>query len=353
MTDSTGERLGLPWLAGPLREALAQQRAHALLVQAAEGIGAFEFMLTLATAWLCEGQGERPCGQCPSCRLMPSRSHPDLRVLLSDAQRSALGWAGPAEDETADGAKARKKPSRQIRIDEVRAAIDWSVHSSSRGRAKVLLIHPAEAMNLQAASALLKTLEEPAGQTRLVLGCSDAEHLLPTVRSRCQRLRLAGPDAEQALAWLTANGVGENDGAVLLGAAAGRPLEALALSEIGIDARRWLALPGALVEGQAGVFAGLPVPRVLDLLQKICHDAMVLAVGGKPRYFSAAALPPGAQLAALLGWARSLSRVARHGEHPWNEGLLVEALVAEGRACWQDDTKRPPPGRRALATLNR
>jgi DNA polymerase-3 subunit delta' len=80
---------------------------------------------------------------------------------------------------------------------------------------------------------------------------------------------------------------------------------------------------------------------------------MVLAVGGNARYFSAAALPPGAQLAALLGWALSLSRVARHGEHPWNEGLLVEALVAEGRACWQDDTKRPPPGRRALATLNR
>ena len=75
----------------------------------------------------------------------------------------------------------------------MRTAIDWVVQSSSRGRAKVVLLHPAEAMNLQAASALLKTLEEPPGQARLLLSTADEARLLPTVRSRCQRIRLAAP----------------------------------------------------------------------------------------------------------------------------------------------------------------
>jgi DNA polymerase-3 subunit delta' len=65
---------------------------------------------------------------------------------------------------------------------------------------------------------------------------------------------------------------------------------------------------------------------------------MVLGAGGTPRYFAPQALPAGASLSGLAAWARSLSRVARHDEHPWNDGLLVEALVCEGRACWQEAT---------------
>lgn len=342
----------LPWLVAPLQQALAQQRAHALLVQAAEGVGALEFMLTLAQAWLCEGHAPtRPCGRCVSCHLVHSRSHPDLHVLLPEAVHAARGWGGAAEGEGGEGGKSKKKPSKQIKIDEVRAAIDWIVQTSSRGRAKVLVLHPAEAMNPQSASALLKTLEEPPGQARIVLSTTDAGHLLPTVRSRCQQLRLATPSADAAAAWLGARQV--PDGAVLLAAAGGAPLAAHALAAAGIDAPTWLGLPTAVAKGHWAAFAGWPIPRVVDALQKICHDAMVVASGGTPRYFEAQAMPGGASLSSLLVWAGSLGRVARHDEHPWNEGLLIEALVCEGHACWQEATPKLPSERRPLDTLGR
>ncbi len=343
--------LPLPWLALPLRQVLQQQRGHALLLQASQGIGALEFMLTLAQAWLCEAaDSARPCGQCGSCRLLQSGSHPDLHVLLPEALRGLYGGANQADDD-ADSVKVRKKPSRQIRIDEVRAAIDWVVQSTSRGRAKVLLLHPAEAMNLQAASALLKTLEEPPGQARLLLSTADEARLLPTVRSRCQRFRLDAPAAEHATAWLEEQGV--RDAPVLLAAAGGAPLSARDLAAAGVDAAAWLALPRAVARGQTASLAGWPVPRALDALQKLCHDAWVAAVGGAPRFFAPQALPAGALPQALSAWAKTLVRVARHDDHPWNDGLLIEALVSEGRACWQEATTRGPRSGRALDTLPR
>lgn len=319
--------LPLPWLGLPLAEVLAQQRGHSLLLHGAAGVGTLHFGLTLAQAWLCEDTGsQRPCGHCGSCRLVQSHLHPDLFVLLPELQRRDLGWLlGDDKPEGDD----KKKPSRQIRIDEVRAAIDWSHKTSARGRGKVLLIHPAEAMNLQSASALLKTLEEPPAGTRLALGVSDPALLLPTVRSRCQRVTLPAPPREQAVPWLEAQGL--KDAAVLLDAASGRPLEALALAGNGIDAAAWSALPRAVASGQGGALAGWPVPRAIDAMQKLCHDALALAVGAPARYFPAASLPRRADVTALAAWSKALSRVARHDEHPWNEGLLLEALVTQGR----------------------
>lgn len=339
-------RAPLPWLAQPLQRALVQQRAHALLVHASEGIGALQFMLSLATAWLCEGQGA-PCGHCTSCHLVLNQTHPDLHLLLPEAQRAgATGGEGVGET-----ARGKRKPSRQIRIDDLRAAIDWIVQSSSRGRAKVLLIHPAEAMNLHTASALLKTLEDPPGRSRIVLGSAQPDQLLPTLRSRCQLLRLPPPATDEAVAWLAQEQVG--DAAVLLAASDGQPLQAAALAAMGVDAHAWLALPQAVASGHAAVFAGWPAPRVLDALHKLCHDLMVVAAGGAPRYFPAQSLPAAPPLSALARWSRSLARVARHVEHPWNEGLLVEALVNEARCTWEDATTAGAGDAAALATLRR
>jgi DNA polymerase-3 subunit delta' len=342
----------LPWLQQPLQAALQQQRGHALLLLAPDGIGALQFMLMLAQAWLCETNGPtRPCGTCGSCRLLQSRTHPDLHLLLPEALRASLGWGGDGDGEVGDGAKARRKPSRQIRIDEVRAAIDWVVQSSARGRAKVVVLHPGQAMNHQAASALLKTLEEPPGQARLILSAADEASLLPTVRSRCQRLRLVPPQAGESLAWLAGQGVA--DAGVLLSAAGGAPLAARDLAAAGIDAAAWMALPREVARGQAQALAGWPVPRALDALQKLCHDAMCMAAGGTPRYFAPQALPPGAAQRPLAAWAKTLWRVARHEEHTWNEGLLIEALVDEAGACWQEATTHGPRGAKGLDTLRR
>ena len=321
--------LPLPWLAQPLADALARQRGHALMLHGAAGVGTLEFAIVLAQAWLCEDDGapRRPCGRCGSCRLVQQHVHPDLFVLMPEAVRLPAGWLLPTDKPDSD--EGKKKPSRQIRIDEVRAAIDWVTRTSGRGRGKVVLLHPAEALNLQAANALLKTLEEPPPGTRLLLGVAEPALLLPTVRSRCQRVPLAPPPPAEAQAWLAGQGV--KDPAVLLAATAGRPLEALALAQAGIDAAAWAQLPRALARGDAQALAGWPVPRAVDALQKLCHDGMAVAAGGTPRYFPAASLPRRPHGPALAEWSAELVRVARHDEHPWNEGLLLESLSALAR----------------------
>jgi DNA polymerase-3 subunit delta' len=329
--------LQLAWLAPVVERALAMPNAHALLLHGAAGDGLYECAQAITRAWLCEADDARlrPCGQCAACRLLAGGMHPDLYRLFPEELRLQLGMQTADAGEAADGegsAKGKRKPSRQIRIDEVRAAIDWVATTSSRGRAKVVLVHPAEAMNLQSANALLKTLEEPPRGARLLLTAAEPAQLLPTVRSRCQVVRLVPPAADIARRWLQDQGLAQPD--VLLAACSQRPLDALAMAAAGIDAARWRALPAAVLDRQSAVFAGFTVPRVIDALQKLCHDGLALAAGGAPRFYPAAALPRPVSATALAGWSRELARRARHADHPWNEGLLIDALLARASTAW-------------------
>ena len=326
----------LPWLAGPAHDIATKQRGHALLVQGNPGAGVFELALRVARTWLCETDGaDAPCGRCTACHLLASNSHPDFRALLPELTQVELGWSvgGAEAADAGDGeGKAKKKPSREIRIEAVRDAISWTQKSSSRGRAKVLLLFPADAMNLVASNALLKTLEEPPPGVRLLLVAEDAERLLPTLRSRCQRILFAGPTPEQALAWLEGQGV--VNAPVLLAAAGGHPLAARRLAADGFDAAAWIALPRRIADGKWEPPAGATVPRLREVLQKLCHDAMAVAAGSAPRYFPATSLPPPAAWAKLADWSQSLARLARHDEHPFNAPLITDSLLTEAKAVW-------------------
>lgn len=326
----------LPWLEAPLRQALgAARHHHALLVHGPSGVGQFELALLLAQAWMCTSGDAAPCGECADCRLVEAHSHPDLRVLVPDALRESLGWAADEGEETGaiEVKGSRAKPSKDIRVDAVRAAIAFAQLTSARGRCKVVVLHPAERLNAVAANALLKTLEEPPGDARFVLATGDPQALHATVRSRCQPLHLALPPVEGALAWLRAQGVDTPE--LLLAVAGSQPLEALAAWTEGITAQALEQLPQAVRAGNAAAFAGWSVPRVIDTLQKLCHDAMALAVGAPPRYFPAMpAAPMRADLAGLQCWARELARAARHADHPWQAPLLVESLVLQGQRAW-------------------
>jgi DNA polymerase III subunit delta' len=343
------------WLDEPLTRGLSM-RAHALLLHAPGALGQFDLALALSRAWLCESPSNgRACGQCTSCRLMDGHSHPDFHLLLPEALRASLGWSSNDAEAGDDGeGKSKAKPSREIRIDALRIAIDWSQRTSARGGAKVLVIHPAEAMNAVTANALLKTLEEPPGRLRLLLTAADPEGLLPTVRSRCQRLPIATPSPTDAIAWLAGQGVADAD--ALLAAAGGQPQAALALHEEGVSGAAWSQVPDAVRRGHAAALSAWPVPRVVEALHKLCHDLLCLQARGTPRFFSAAALAPTARpalppLAALAAWQTELLRAARHDEHPWHAALRVESLVAQAAALWQTARAAPPTRGGAVATL--
>ena len=325
--------LSLPWLAPALRSALQTQHAHAVLLHGPQGVGQFDLALTLAQAWLCEASDSaaRPCGTCASCRLVQAHGHPDLLVLLPDALREPLGWAQPSSDaDTPAAEKAGKaKPSKEIKVDAVRRAIEFAQITSARGRGKVVVIHPAERMNGIAANALLKTLEEPAGSARFLLSSAAPDALLPTIRSRCQSFPLALPPAALAIDWLTERGIA--DPAVLLAATGGQAQEAVEWAAQGIDAALWVKLPALVQRGQAAAFATWPTARLVDALQKLCHDAACTAAGASARYFPVGAVPASGNAGALAAWMTELNRVARHAEHPWSAALLCESLVLQGQ----------------------
>lgn len=345
MVDADGA-LPLPWLEAPLVQALAADRGHALLLRAAPGAGAFELALALAQSRLCEAPLPRgiACGRCSGCKLVQAQAHPDLFVLLPELQRRETGWL-LADDKPAG--EDKRKPSRQIRIDDVRILLDWVTMTSGRGRGKLVVLHPAEALNPHAASALLKTVEEPPMGTRLVLTCSDPMHVMPTVRSRCQQFAMPPPEMGVASAWLAGQGVAQPE--VLLAACDGRPLEVLAWKERGIDAERWAALPGQLGAGQAGVLAGASVPQALEMLLKVCHDAMAAAVSAPERYFAQGRMPAGTSLHALCLWQRELQQLARAAEHPWHEGLAIDALVSAAQRALSGASRGSRPARTSPA----
>jgi DNA polymerase-3 subunit delta' len=269
--------------------------------------------------------------------LVPEQWRERLGLSAADEEGAEAGEGGTA------GAGKGKAAGREIRVGDVRAAIDWAQRTSSRGGPKVLVLHPAQRLNLIAANALLKTLEEPPGALRLVLCCEDPQALLPTVRSRCQMLGLGLPDAAAAVSWLQS--VGVEDAPVLLQAAGGRPAQALELAQEGISARLWPEMPELVRQGRADAFAALAVPRVIETLQKMCLDLLNRARRQPSRYFPQESLPQGAQAEALLVWWSRLQRAARHREHPWNASLLVESLVLQGRDCWPSRQDRTPSSR--------
>jgi DNA polymerase-3 subunit delta' len=323
--------LPLPWLAATLRDTLQTRHAHALLLCGPRGVGQFEFAVALAQAWLCEGADvpARPCGQCASCRLVQARTHPDLLVLLPDAMREPLGWEAAGGDEATADKGAKTKPSKEIKVEAVRAAVSFAQTTSARGRCKVVVVHPAERMNGVAANTLLKTLEEPPGAARFVLACAEPDALLATIRSRCQAVPMTLPPTDMGIEWLAQHGVAQP--AVLLAAAGGQPQEALEWAGQGLDAASWTRLPGWVQAGDASPLAAWPLSRVVDALQKLCHDASCVTAGMAPRYFPAGAAPSGASLSALCAWSTELVRAARHVEHPWHAGLMMESLVRQGQ----------------------
>ena len=321
-----------PWLARQA-QALLGQPGHARLLHGPSGLGQMDLGLALVQAWLCEDTppGHEACGQCPSCHAVSVHTHADLAVLMPETQMLALGW--PLSESAQEEIDSKKrKPSKDIRIEALRELITFCQRTDGRGRGKAVLIYPAERMNAVTANALLKTLEEPVGNVRFVLATEAAHQLLPTIRSRCQSHAMAWPAQDEALAWLQQQGLPAPEAHTLLGSAGGRPADALALFQQGRAQAWWAALPQAMRQGQVAHWADCTPAQAIEALQKLCHDLVLVKVGAPPRFFTSTPLaePPGS-LMALTDWYKRLKTAARTAEHPFNTGLMLEALTADAQ----------------------
>lgn len=186
----------------------AQQLPHALLLQGVADIGKKAFAQHFAQALLCHHVDShyQACGVCKSCRLYLAESHPDAQLIQ------------------------RLDDKKEITIEQIRRLIAFLQLSQSISQRKVVVIQQAEAMNINAANSLLKTLEEPAENTIILLESAYPAKLLPTIRSRCQRLHFALPNSSHSLAWLQEQTL-HTDAAVLLNIAGGKPLLALSYND--------------------------------------------------------------------------------------------------------------------------
>jgi DNA polymerase-3 subunit delta' len=245
-----------------------------------------------------------------------------------------LGWP-LSEKAQSDIDDKKRKPSREIRVDAMRDAIEFSQRTSARGRGKVVLVFPAEQMNAITANALLKTLEEPPGEVRFVLATESSHQLLPTIRSRCLGHAMAWPDAKIALQWLQGQGLSVEEASLFLRASGGRPDDVMALHASGRKAQDWSRFPAAMAAGETGFVRDWPVGDLVDALQKLCHDAMAAQQGASPRFFELKPMRSGTgpALGRLSQWSVALKHSRRTMDHPFNAGLMQEALVEQARTA--------------------
>ncbi len=246
-----------------------KQLAHALVLNGPDGIGKYRLAQALAAYALCAQPTHIACGQCRSCQLLMAGTHPDL-VFLQPEVNAKTG-----------------KVSQVIKIDQVRDVVDFGAKSAQLGRYRVVIIEPAHVLNVQAANALLKTLEEPGLQTLFLLVSSQFLSLPATIRSRCQRVDLAIPAQQDALAWLLPQVNNQAQAELLLALAHGAPLATLELLNA-----EWFTQRPAILRDLSGLaqskFTALSVASrwqslksesLVMALLSLCEDIIALALG--------------------------------------------------------------------------
>jgi DNA polymerase III subunit delta' len=307
-----------PWNE-PILQSLAARAGklpHALLIHGVQGVGKLALAERIAQLLLCEAEsGAKPCGRCDGCRWFLAGSHPDLRRLEPESLAKEIE---PEEGEAAP-AKKTAKPSTEIKIEQVRGIADFLNLRSHRGRLRVALVHPAEDMNLTAANALLKGLEEPPSGAMFLLVSHRPASLLPTIRSRCVMVPVPVPPKKTALEWLSGQGV--KGAERWLAYAGGAPLRALDYAAQADALEALLRSPG-LANDREGI------EQLAEVLQKIALDRAFMAFGLPSRYQAAAGKVSPATARAWLAYARQMGKDRLLASHPVNPKLYAADLLA-------------------------
>lgn len=328
----------LPWQIEDAKRLLSdqQQLPHALLIHGLAGSGKRTFALALAASLLCEDrQHTQACGRCQGCVWLAAGTHPDFKQVRPEAVAAREGVTIADDDPTGvtseAGSAAKRKPSEELKIEQIRSLESWYHQATHRGGWRVVVLYPAESLSIVSANALLKALEEPPANTLFLMVSDAPDRLLPTLVSRCQKFALPIPDRQACMAWLEQQGVANPDD--WLAAAGGAPLAALALAQSGQPAcPSWArdlitdlgkgvlvdlpALADNLAKGQASLWLGV--------LQRLSIDLSLVAAKLPARYFPglatayrrASRAPDLTVLTALAGWFNQQARLANHPLSP-------------------------------------
>ena len=257
-----------PWQASVwehLESYLQQDRLpHALLLSGAKGLGKRQLARELSFRLLCETKVA--CGRCGACRLLAASTHPDLIEITPET-------------------------GKPLTVDRIRGLIGRLELKSQYDRGRVVLIDSADQMNVAAANSFLKTLEEPADDTVIILVCEMPGQLPATILSRCQHLKLAVPPAKEAIQWLQSCGFTPELAGVALGQVGGAPLAAKQWLESDLPARRrrLIETMEQLLDRQkdpvilAASWQEADLEPVIVWLQTITADFIRLAQGGGDR----------------------------------------------------------------------
>jgi DNA polymerase-3 subunit delta' len=303
--------VAFPWHADVWSQLTEQSRhAHAYLFSGLPGVGKRRFANAFAAFLLCDQPAQgMACGRCRSCLLREAGTHPDLLLIAPEEEGKA------------------------IRVDAIRHLVDFMGQTSQQGGSKVIVLHPAEAMNQNAANALLKSLEEPTANTFLLLVTDQPARLLPTVRSRCRSQKLATPATQVALAWLAeaAPELNDQQRGILLQMAGGAPLRAAALHEMdAVQLRAGVVenVKALLKDKQsasqvADSWSKIPLELLIDWFCSWTLDLLKLQTG-------AVAQATNSDMDVVLGYMAK--HVAAQPLMEWQDWLLAHRSMTLGKA---------------------
>ena len=318
-----------PWLDSVWQRLLTTRArpAQALLLAGPRGVGKGALALAWAQVLLCEAprRDGASCGSCPACHWFETGAHPDFRLV---SLQEKTGKEGETRMATA------------IEVDQAREVVDFVQLSTYRAGFRVVLVNPADSLNLAAANALLKVLEEPPLNTVFVLVSDQPRRLLPTIRSRCTRVDIGLPPVDQAAQWLAEQGV--DDAMNLLALSGGTPLDAQHWADSGeLDERRMvlesLARPDRLDPVTLGERWKAVSPQAWhNLAYKWLGDLLAVRLRGSVQFnrdFAEVLVRLGseADLAKLMALARTQANEGRILAHPLNRALQLEAWLIQYR----------------------
>jgi DNA polymerase-3 subunit delta' len=332
-----------PWqqVAWQQLQTLRQRMPHAILFHGAAGIGKADFIEQFAQALLCEDV--RPdghaCGSCASCGWFLQQNHPDYRRVRPESMEGELS---DGDGEAGEDKKKSKTPSKEIKIEQIRSLADFMNISTHRQGLRVVVLYPAEALNMPASNALLKTLEEPPPGTVFLLASNSLDRLLPTILSRCRKFAMPMPSHAEALAWLKEQGV--PDAESWLREQGGSPLSAAAQAETGnreeLDSfLQYLAHPS--VEGAlrtADKLQKVPLASLVSWQQRWLYDLFSYKLAGNIRYYpryqrELAGLADKMHVSRLMAALKGANDRRAVADHPLSPKLFIEDMLLDYTAC--------------------